>query len=63
MVATILCLCSISYLVYGTSLTTYAQQYIPTIKYRNLDIDLGNAVKTNAQLTYPAVGNSPIEHQ
>src|ERR671926_22806 len=28
MVATILCLCSISYLVYGTSLTTYAQQYI-----------------------------------
>jgi hypothetical protein len=26
--------------VYGTSLTTYAQQYIPTIKYRNLDIDL-----------------------
>ena len=60
MVATILCLCSISYLVYGTSLTTYAQQYIPTIKYRNLDIDLGNAVKTNAQLTYPAVGKGPF---
>ena len=34
-----------------------AQQYIPTIKYRNLVIDLGNGVKTNAQLTYPAVGN------
>src|SRR2546421_3427203 len=33
-----------------------AQQYIPTIKYRNLVIDLGNGVKTNAQLTYPAVG-------
>jgi hypothetical protein len=28
-----------------------AQQYIPTIKYRNLIIDLGNGVKTNAQLT------------
>ena len=35
-----------------------AQQYIPTIKYRNLVIDLGNGVKTNAQLTYPAVGNA-----
>src|SRR5215211_105394 len=34
-----------------------AQQYIPTIKYRNLVIDLGNGVKTKAQLTYPAVGN------
>jgi hypothetical protein len=33
-----------------------AQQYIPTIKYRNLVIDLGNGVKTNAQLTYPAIG-------
>jgi hypothetical protein len=37
-----------------------AQQYIPTIKYRNLVIDLGNGVKTNAQLTYPAVGNGPF---
>jgi uncharacterized protein len=30
-----------------------AQQYIQTIKYRNLVIDLGNGVKTNAQLTLP----------
>ena len=37
-----------------------AQQYIQTIKYRNLVIDLGNGVKTNAQLTYPAVGNGPF---
>jgi pimeloyl-ACP methyl ester carboxylesterase len=37
-----------------------AQQYIPTIKYRNLVIDLGNGVKTNAQLTYPVVGNGPF---
>ena len=37
-----------------------AQQYIPTIKYRNLVIDLGNGVKTKAQLTYPAVGNGPF---
>jgi pimeloyl-ACP methyl ester carboxylesterase len=37
-----------------------AQQSIPTIKYRNLVIDLGNGVKTNAQLTYPAVGKGPF---
>jgi uncharacterized protein len=37
-----------------------AQQYIQTIKYRNLVTDLGNGVKTNAQLTYPAVGKGPF---
>ncbi len=37
-----------------------AQQYIPTIKYRNLVIDLGNGVKTNAQLTLPAEGHGPF---
>jgi pimeloyl-ACP methyl ester carboxylesterase len=37
-----------------------AQQYIPTIKYRNLVIDLGNGVKTNAQLTLPAEGDGPF---
>src|SRR6266496_1518150 len=37
-----------------------AQQYIQTIKYRNLVIDLGNGVKTNAQLTYPAFGKGPF---
>jgi hypothetical protein len=37
-----------------------AQQYIQTIKYRNLVIDLGNGVKTSAQLTLPAVGNGPF---
>src|SRR5437868_2143272 len=37
-----------------------AQQYIQTIKYRNLVIDLGNGVKTSAQLTLPAVGKGPF---
>src|SRR2546427_8883845 len=37
-----------------------AQQYIQTIKHRNLVIDLGNGVKTNAQLTYPAFGKGPF---
>ncbi|MFL6355911.1 MAG: alpha/beta hydrolase family protein, partial [Nitrososphaeraceae archaeon] len=38
----------------------YAQSYLQTIKQRNLVIDLGNGVKTNAQLTYPAVGKRPF---
>ena len=37
-----------------------AQQYIQTIKYRNLVIDLGNGVRTNAQLTLPAIGKGPF---
>src|ERR1041384_8370406 len=37
-----------------------AQPYVQTIKYRNLVIDLGNGVKTNAQLTYPAIGKGPF---
>jgi hypothetical protein len=36
-----------------------AQPFIQTIKYRNLVIDLGNGVKTNAQLTLPALGDGP----
>jgi pimeloyl-ACP methyl ester carboxylesterase len=39
---------------------TLAQPYIQTIKYRNLVIDLGNGVKTNAQLTLPAIGKGPF---
>ena len=37
-----------------------AQQYIQTTKHRNLVIDLGNGVKTNAQLTIPAEGKGPF---
>jgi len=62
-VAIALSLCAISFLVYGTSavnLTVYAQSDLQTIKYRNLVIDLGNGVKTNAQLTIPAIGNGPF---
>ncbi len=40
--------------------TALAQPYIQTVKYRNLVIDLGNGVKTNAQLTYPAIGKGPF---
>jgi uncharacterized protein len=37
-----------------------AQQYIQTIKHRDLVIDLGNGLKTNAQLTIPAEGKGPF---
>jgi predicted esterase len=44
----------------GNNFTILAQQDLETIKYRNMVIDLGNGVKTNAQLTIPAVGNGPF---
>ena len=37
-----------------------AQQDIQTIKYRNVVIDLGNGVKTNARLNLPAIGDGPF---
>jgi uncharacterized protein len=62
-VAIVLSLCAMSFLVYGSSATTptvNAQSDLQTIKYRNLVIDLGNGVKTNGQLTLPAVGKGPF---
>ena len=37
-----------------------AQPFVQTVKYRDLVIDLGNGIQTNAQLTTPAVGNGPF---
>jgi len=54
-----LSLYSISYILSGNNFTTLAQQDLETIKYRDLVIDLGDGVKTNAQLTFPAVENGP----
>ena len=69
-IATIFSLCAISFLVYGNgngngngnpaNLTAYAQSNLQTIKHRNLVIDLGDGVKTNAQITYPAIGKGPF---
>jgi alpha-beta hydrolase superfamily lysophospholipase len=42
------------------SSTALAQPFIETVKYRDLVIDLGNGIQTNAQLTIPAVGNGPF---
>lgn len=49
-----------SILHHHTTVTeAYAQPYVETVKYRNLTIDQGNGLKTNAQLTIPAVGDGP----
>lgn len=37
-----------------------AQQYVQTIKYRDLVIDLDDRVKTSAQLTLPGIGKGPF---
>jgi pimeloyl-ACP methyl ester carboxylesterase len=44
----------------GALAQQYIQQNIQTIKYRNLVIDLGNGVKTNAQLSFPVIGKGPF---
>ncbi|WP_148686425.1 alpha/beta hydrolase family protein [Candidatus Nitrosocosmicus hydrocola] len=38
----------------------FAQSDIQTVKYRNITLDLGNGVTTNAQLSYPATGKGPF---
>ena len=43
-----------------TTLTVNAQSDLQTIKYRNLVIDLGNGLKTNARLNLPSIGDGPF---
>jgi uncharacterized protein len=43
---------------YSTSVL--AQPFVQTVKDRDLVIDLGNGIQTNAQLTIPAVGAGPF---
>lgn len=54
---------SISFLFYvgssGSISTSYAQSDILTTKHRDLVINLGNNVTTNAKLTFPTVGHGP----
>lgn len=44
----------------NNNFTILAQQDLETKKYRNIVIDLGNGIKTNAILTIPAAGNGPF---
>ncbi|MGA7369290.1 MAG: alpha/beta fold hydrolase [Nitrososphaeraceae archaeon] len=57
---TLLVLSTLSTSISNLQNQALAQSYVPTIKYRNLVMDLGNGVKTKAQLTYPATGKGPF---
>ena len=44
------------YLFCGIALTVHAQSDVQTIKHRDMVVDLGNGLKTNARLNLPATG-------
>ncbi len=54
--AIVLSVYSISFLFCGVAITVHAQSDLQTTKYRNMVIDLGNGLKTNARLNVPATG-------
>ena len=51
---------SVSLIFYGTVLTVHAQSDLQTTKHRNMIIDLGNGLETNARLNLPATGDGPF---
>jgi uncharacterized protein len=51
---------AISFLFCSVVLTVQAQSDLQTTKYRNMVIDLGNGLKTNARLNLPANGDGPF---
>ena len=51
---------AISFLFCGAVLTVHAQSDLQTTKYRNMVIDLGNGLKTNARLNLPSNGDGPF---
>jgi uncharacterized protein len=61
-IATILSICAISFLVYGNpaNFTVQARSDLQTTKYRNMVIDLGDGLKTNARLNLPSIGDGPF---
>ena len=44
----------------GLTLTGHAQSELQTTKYKNMVIDLGNGLETNARLNLPATGDGPF---
>ena len=49
-----------AFLFCGAVLTVHAQSDLQTTKYRNMVIDLGNGLKTNARLNLPSNGDGPF---
>ncbi len=52
---------ALSFLFYNNTInfTVYSQSDLQITKHRNIVIDLGNGLKTNARLNLPAIGNGP----
>jgi hypothetical protein len=61
MVAIVLSVYAVSFLFCGVALTVHAQSDLQTTKYRNMIIDLGNGLKTNARLNLPSNGTVPSQ--
>ena len=59
-VAIVLCVYAVSFLFCGVALTVHAQSDLQTTKYRNMVIDMGNGLKTNARLNLPSNGDGPF---
>ena len=57
---TTLALSCLSNSIFNQQNQALALSYTQTVKNRNILIDLGNGVKTKAQLTYPSTGNGPF---
>lgn len=58
--AVVLSVYAISFLFCGVAFTVHAQSDLQTTKYRNMVIDLGNGLKTNARLNPPSNGDGPF---
>ena len=59
-ISIILSIFALSFLFCGLTLTGHAQSELQTTKYRNMVIDLGNGLETNARLNLPATGDGPF---
>lgn len=51
---------SVSVVFCGAVLTVNAQSDLQTTKHRDMVIDLGNGLKTNARLNLPVTGDGPF---
>jgi hypothetical protein len=56
----IMAIFSVLLLFCGAVLTVQAQSDLQTTKYRNMVMDLGNGLKSNARLNLPANGDGPF---
>ena len=59
-IAVVLSVYAVSFLFCGVAFTVHAQSDLQTTKHRDMVIDLGNDLKTNARLNLPSNGDGPF---